>query len=98
MAQRRVKAGLWEMLEAAQDEAQRIRSTQRVLVKGKMRDRPCPKQIRKAEVFEDIEKLIATIIPVQDEVRKVLIPSAKAIAEQKRLDRAADAAPIGSSS
>lgn len=90
----RAKASLWDMAEAVREEAERIRSTQRVLVKSGMRERQSQSQIRKAQTFEDIEKLIRTIIPVQDQVRSVLIPAARAISAQKKADREAYAAPI----
>lgn len=94
MTKPRVKATLWEMAAAAGGEASRIRASQRALVRCGMRDKPSDDQIRKAEVFEDLERLIYTIMPVQDEVRKVLAPIARAMATKDKFDREAEAAPI----
>lgn len=85
MTKPRVKAGLFEMARVAGAEARRIRHTQDLLV----RDEAHAGQIRKAEVFEDIERLIYTIVPVQDEVRRVLTPVARARAAKKKIGRSA---------
>lgn len=79
MAERK-RAGLTEMLMVAGREADRIRFTQNVLIKGGMRTTPHEGEIRKAEVFEDITRLIAAIMPVRNEVLRVLGPTLKAMA------------------
>ena len=77
----RKRAGLWTMLQTASSEAHRINGIQEALVRNGMRDKPCPDQIAKADVFADIADLISTIIPVKEDVAKVLAPVAKARAK-----------------
>lgn len=77
----RKRAGLWTMLQTASSEAHRINGIQEALVRTGMRDEPCPDQIAKANVFSDIADLISTIIPVKEDVAKVLAPVAKARAK-----------------
>lgn len=77
----RKRAGLWTMLQTASSEADRIYGIQKALVRNGMRDKPCPDQIAKADVFSDIADLISTIIPVKADVAKVLAPVAKARAK-----------------
>lgn len=82
-----------EMAEIAGREAERIRVTQAALVKGGMRDKPHADEIRRAEVFEDIERLIFTIEPVKDEVRKIIAPIARAMATKEKFERDRETAP-----
>lgn len=77
----RKRAGLWAMLQAASSEAHRINGIQEALVRNGMRDKPCPNQIAKADVFSDIADLISSIIPVKEDVAKVLAPVAQARAK-----------------
>lgn len=77
----RKRAGLWTMLQTASSEAHRINGIQEALVRNGIRDKPCPAQIAKADVFADIADLISTIIPVKEDVAKVLAPVAKARAK-----------------
>ncbi|MDR6431265.1 hypothetical protein [Brucella pseudogrignonensis] len=77
----RKRAGLWTMLQTASSEAHRINGVQDALVRNGMRDKPCPNQIAKANVFTDIADLISSIIPVKEDVAKVLAPVAQARAK-----------------
>lgn len=77
----RKRAGLWTMLQTARSEGDRIKGVQEALVRKGIRDNPCPDQMAKAHTFLDIADLISTIIPVKEDVAKVLAPVAQARAK-----------------
>lgn len=87
MTARRKRAGLREMADAAATEAGRIRAAQAALVSAGHRDEPSPDMIRRAETFEDLDRLVSAIIPVREQVLKAVAPVLKA---------ARAAAPAGS--
>lgn len=78
MTAARKRTGLWEMVAAARDEANRIRSVQAGLVRMGELEAEHPDQIRKADAFDDIADLIRTIIPVKEQVAALLAPIAAA--------------------
>lgn len=90
----RKKAGLWEMAEIAGNEAERIRSTQAALVNGGINKEPVASEIRRAEVFEDIERLIFTMMPVKTKVAEVMRPIAQAMATKNRFELMRNAAEL----
>lgn len=73
------RASLWEMALTVGEEAQRIRTTQKALVSLGCLTEPHPDQIRKAEVYEDIQRLVLAIDPVKNAVGKILEPVLKAM-------------------
>lgn len=89
----RKRAGLTEMALVVGDEAARIRTVQAALVKTGERAEPDAHQIRKAEVCEDIERLLFAIMDKQKEVRDVLAPVMRAMATAERFERDRDEAP-----
>lgn len=89
----RKRASLKEMARVAGLEAERIRTTQAALVRGQMRDKPHEGEIRRAEVFEDIERLLYAIDQVPDQVRNVLTPVFRAMATKEKFERDREAAP-----
>jgi hypothetical protein len=90
----RKKAGLWEMAEVAGAEAERIRSTQAALVKYGANKEVIASEIRRAEVFEDIERLIYTMMPVKAKVAEVMRPIAQAMATKNRFELMRSAAEL----
>ena len=68
-------------MQTASSEADRIYGIQKALVRNGMRDKPCPDQIAKADVFTDIADLLAPITPVKEDVAKVVAPVARARAK-----------------
>lgn len=93
MTQPRKRADLSEMARAAGAEANRIRTVQAALTKSGGSEAASATQIRRAEVFEDIERLIIAIMDVPDRVREVLAPVMKAMATVEKFKRDRDAAP-----
>jgi hypothetical protein len=76
-----------EMAVLIGDEARRIRFTQNALVKAGINKAPTPSEIRRAEVFEDAERLIYAIQPVRDQVHKILAPVIAAMATADNFPR-----------
>lgn len=83
----RKRAGLTEMLQVAGREADRIRFTQQLLVREGMRTSPHPGEMRKAEVYDDITRLIAAIMSARNEVQRVLAPIMKAMETAEKYPR-----------
>ncbi|MEW5421924.1 hypothetical protein [Amorphus sp. 3PC139-8] len=65
------------MAEAAATEASRIRAAQAALINAGHRTEAHPEMIRRAEVFEDIDRLVCAIMPVRDEVFRAVAPVLK---------------------
>lgn len=80
MSERRKRAGLMEMATLVGDEARRIRITQDALVELGELEKAATREIRRAEVFEDLERLIYAIMPVREQVHKLLAPVIAAMA------------------
>ncbi len=78
MTAARKRTGLWEMANAAREEADRIRCVQGALVRHGDLDCPHPGQMAKADIFDDIADLLLTIIPVTREVGRLIAPSVAA--------------------
>ncbi len=93
MSQPRKRAGLSEMARIAGAEASRIRAVQAALAKDGGAAATSATQIRRAEVFEDIERLIIAIMDVPDRVREVLAPVMRAMATAEKFERDREAAP-----
>ena len=75
----RKKAGLSEMADLVASEARRIRIVQAELVRSGALEKPSETQMRRAEVFDDIETLLLAIQPVRSEVHRILAPIIKAM-------------------
>lgn len=75
------------MIAVSLDEASRIRASQRALIAAEFRTEPDARQIRKAEVHEDIARLIMAIQPVRDQVHRVLAPVIKAMETTENFSR-----------
>lgn len=88
----RKKAGLWEMAEVVGTEAERVRSSQAAIVKAGYA--PIASEIRKAEVLEDLERLIYTMMPVKAKVAEVMRPIAQAMATKNRFELMRNAAEL----
>lgn len=83
----RRKATLSEMADLVASEARRIRIVQPELVRSGAREKPDERQMRNAEMFDDIEMILRAIEPVQAEVRKILAPVIKAMSTAKNFKR-----------
>lgn len=83
----RKRAGLTEMLMVAGREADRIRFTQDALMKAGCRTKPHEGEMRKAEVFDDITRLIAAIMGARQEVQRVLAPIMRAMETAEKFPR-----------
>lgn len=79
MTQQRKRAGLTEMADLAGSEARRIRIVQAGLVREGMLKQPHADQIRRAEVFEDIELFFLAVQPVREQVVEIVGPVLKAM-------------------
>lgn len=75
----RKPARLEEMVEVVLDEASRLRASQRALVLAGLRTSPDARQMRKADVYDDIARLLWAIIPLKQQVHAVLAPELKAM-------------------
>lgn len=78
---------LWEMLVTCVEEADRIKTTQRAIVRNGLAPSMNAAAMRKAEVFDAMGRMIEAMIPVQKEVRALI---AIVLAERKAMTVKAD--------
>lgn len=93
MAPPRKRAGLNEMALVVCDEGSRIRHTQAALVRAGAQTAPDPRQIRKAEVYDDIARLLFAIMERRAEVTALLAPIVRAMATAEKFERDREEAP-----
>lgn len=97
MSEQRKRAGLTEMALLAGEEARRIRVVQAGLVRHGSLAQPHAGQIRRAEVFEDMERIFFAMQAVRSEVQRILAPVLRAMATAEKFEgtEAARGAPAG---
>lgn len=93
MSTPRKRAGLNEMALLACDEASRIRHTQAALIKAGIREAPHPAEIRRAEVYEDMARLLFAIMERRAEVYELLAPIVRAMATAEKFERDREEVP-----
>lgn len=72
MSDKPVRVSATHMIVATNEEAARIRSTQRALVSAGIREAPDQAMIRRAEIFEETSRFVALMTPYAADIRVMI--------------------------